>query len=107
MDTGAWDGGRTRTPAMNEAADFKSAVYTNFTTQAKHLLSPKNPRFCTNLKSSWRSSKNIFNQLRAQACIRVTAWNSERKLASSMLRVINTRREPVSVLGQRSSGRGG
>ncbi len=24
MDAGAWDGGRTRTPAMNEAADFKN-----------------------------------------------------------------------------------
>ena len=42
MDAGAWDGGRTRTPAINEAADFKSAVYTNFTTQAMGLLSPKN-----------------------------------------------------------------
>ena len=31
---GAWDGNRTRTPAIHEAADFKSAVSTYFTTQA-------------------------------------------------------------------------
>jgi len=58
---------------MNEAADFKSAVYTNFTTQAKGLLSPKNSHFCAARKSSWHSSKNIFKPLRAQACIRLTA----------------------------------
>ena len=32
---GAWNGNRTRTPAMNEAADFKSAVSTYFTIQAQ------------------------------------------------------------------------
>ena len=31
---GASDRNRTGTPAMNEAADFKSAVSTNFTTEA-------------------------------------------------------------------------
>ena len=42
---------------MNEAADFKSAVYTNFTTQAKGLLSPKKPLVCVSPKSSWRKTK--------------------------------------------------
>ena len=44
---------------MNEAADFKSAVYTNFTTQAKRLLSPKKPS----------DLRRLEKQL-AQACIR-------------------------------------
>ncbi len=34
MDIGARDENRTRTPAIHEAADFKSAVSTNFTTRA-------------------------------------------------------------------------
>ena len=34
---GAWNGNRTRTPAMNEAADFKSAVSTYFTIQAQGI----------------------------------------------------------------------
>ena len=36
---GARDGNRTRTTAINESADFKSAVSTYFTTRASRLLS--------------------------------------------------------------------
>ncbi len=38
MDIGAPGRNRTGTPAINEAADFKSDVSTNFTTGAKALL---------------------------------------------------------------------
>ena len=39
---GARDRNRTGTPAMNEAADFKSAVSTNFTTRAPMILYMRN-----------------------------------------------------------------
>lgn len=35
QDAGAWDGNRTRKPA--KARDFKSRVFTNFTTQASKV----------------------------------------------------------------------
>ena len=38
MDTGAPSRNRTGTPAIHEAADFKSAVSTNFTIGAVQLL---------------------------------------------------------------------
>ena len=54
--SGAPGRNRTGTPAMNEAADFKSDVSTNFTTGAKALLclqvelfdikKPSNEGFC-------------------------------------------------------------
>jgi hypothetical protein len=75
MDAGAWDGGRTRTPAMNEAADFKSAVYTNFTTQAKSLLSPKKLSFSPSAEKHPLAGRLIqwARLLALQACIRLTA----------------------------------
>ena len=82
MDAGAWDGGRTRTPAMNEAADFKSAVYTNFTTQAKPLLSPKKLHLSPSAAkaalggrlSQWAGQLSQWSGLLGlQACIRLTA----------------------------------
>jgi hypothetical protein len=75
MDAGAWDGGRTRTPAMNEAADFKSAVYTNFTTQAKSLLSPKKPCFPPSAAKADLGGPvaQWAGLLGLQACIRLTA----------------------------------
>jgi hypothetical protein len=45
---------------MNEAADFKSAVYTNFTTQAKGLLSPKNPPVLRHPQKQLAQLKNHF-----------------------------------------------
>ena len=74
---------------MNEAADFKSAVYTNFTTQAKPLLSPKNLVFrplpqkqplagrlsqWAGQLSQWAGQLSQWSGLLAlQACIRLTA----------------------------------
>jgi hypothetical protein len=60
---------------MNEAADFKSAVYTNFTTQAKPLLSLKKPCFLPSAaKAALGGPAELMTATVAlQACIRLTA----------------------------------
>ncbi len=63
MDTGAPSRNRTGTPAIHEAADFKSAVSTNFTIGAVRLIATWYPSILTaRYHPVWNNSD--FIQLR-------------------------------------------